>query len=154
MKTLLTLHITLLLSFNSDGQKDTLSFIKNDYLFQIDAKSILNYWHISNDSVDFYTDAILDANVNGEVHSEDTILNFGYQEFSFDDLLLIVESNHSLVKIKRISDNEWIEYKVKMVEKKSPSRGIGGSSETSLIIIDKKKRIEIIHEEIGHSLAC
>jgi inorganic pyrophosphatase/exopolyphosphatase len=154
MKTLLTLNIALLLAFNSFSQKDTLSFIKNDYLFQINLHSILDYWQISDDSVDYYTNALLNANAKGEAFSEDTILNFGYHEFSFDDLLLIIESNHSLVKIKRISDNEWVKYKVKIMKKKNPSLGIGGSSETSLMIIDKKKRIEIIHEVIGHSLAC
>jgi len=144
----------LIITFNSYGQGNTITFTHNRYLFQTDVETILNYLQIEDDSIDLYTNKIIEViNRKSELPSDSTI-EIGKLTLDFNDMIHIFNENHSSVKISRESDGETVKYKVKSIKEKTDSHGIGGSDKTILIIIDRKKRVEIAREIIGISLAC
>lgn len=155
MNLQLVIYFVLVTTFSSRCQPDTITFVHNKYEFQTDIKTILDYLLIATDSIDTYTNRLREINSSRPKFDSDSILPIlGDHDLRFSDILLILESNHRLVKIKRTSDSQFIRFKVKTIKKRHPSYGIGESSETILIIIDKKYRKEIVLEVVRRNLAC
>jgi len=153
MKVLLIANLVLL-TFNSFSQKNSLTFIKNGYSFQTDARTMINYLQIERDSVEYYTNKLIELNSKKPEFSSDTSITIGTRAVSFGDVLQVFDSNHALVTIKNLSDNRVVKYKVKIMKVSAATGGIGGTSETYLIIKDKRKKVEIVREIIRRSLAC
>lgn len=155
MRVSVITYILLLINFNSFSQKDTIALIHQGYSFQVEISTLIKHYQIEVDSVEYYKKGLFELfNKKPEISSALT-LEFGEIIIDFGSILDIFDKNHSSIKIKRIIDNQLVKFKVKYIQVEDRFKGIvGGSSKTYIIIIDKKKRVEIVNEIISRSLAC
>jgi hypothetical protein len=148
------LIFSFLLAFSSFGQEKTITFKHNDYLFVMEVDSIVHYFQIEEDSISKYENMLIE-NLNRKLDfTSDTIIEFGQYVFYTDDLLSMIEKNPNTIRILRESNKKMVKFKFKTRKVKIHNQGIGGSSKTFLVLIDRKNRKEIARSTVSRNVGC
>ena len=146
--------IILLHSLCAIGQQDTIKVLHNGYSIQTDTRTIIDHFQIKEDSINYYADGISEIIESSPSYSSDFVIEFAAIVIDLICILEILSLDQSSIVIKRVSDNQIVNYKVKYEKRNVNTYGLGGSSETWIKIIDKKKRVVIAYEIIFRNLAC
>jgi hypothetical protein len=152
-KLIFFIGILSLTSLNLNSQNNFLVFEHNGYFFKAEIEQLIDFSHIDIDSLEQYENTIQRICQKGSYSSNDSI-QIGQYSIVFNDVVTLMSYKKSKVEIFNTINSKPIRIKTKTITKYHTAPGLGKSSVTELIIIDRKKRKEITREVIKRVLAC